>query len=72
MLWRLHTMAESATHLPTKSEGGIQLSIGEAFVASGISLSWDVDVLDLDLTWTLIESEVDSLAQVATTELGST
>ncbi len=72
MLWRLQTLAESATHLsddvrgrhPTVDWRGIR-----GF--RNIVVHGYIDVLDLELTWTFIESEVDSLTQVATTELGN-
>lgn len=72
MLWRLQTMAESATHLSDDVTGrhpNVDWRGIRGF--RNIVVHGYVDVLDLELTWTFIESEVDSLTQVATTELGS-
>ena len=72
MLWRLQTMAESATHLSDEVMGR-HANVDWRGIRGfrNIVVHGYVDVLDLELTWTFIESEVDSLTQVATTELGS-
>lgn len=70
LLWRLQTMAESATQLSDEVKGmhsevdwrGIRGF--RNIVAHGY-----VNVLDLELTWTFIEREVDSLGRVAALEL---
>lgn len=72
MLWRLQTMAESAT------QASDEIKARHADVDwrgirgfRNIVVHGYIDALDLELTWTLIEREVDSLGRVADLELAA-
>ena len=72
MLWRLQTMAESATHLSDDVRGRHpEVDWRGIRGFRNIVVHGYVDVLDLELTWTFIEREADSLRRVANAELAS-
>jgi len=70
LLWRLQTMAESATNLSDdvkRRHPDIDWRGIRGF--RNILVHGYVDVPDLKLTWTFIEREADSLGRVAGAEL---
>jgi uncharacterized protein with HEPN domain len=71
LLWRLQTMAESAVQLSDELKArhpGVDWRGIRGF--RNIVVPGYVDVLDLELTWTFIVREVDSLERVAVTGPG--
>ncbi len=72
MLWRLQTIAESAIHLSDDVRGRHpDVDWRDIRGFRNIVVHGYVEVFDLELTWTFIEREADSLRRVANQELAS-
>jgi uncharacterized protein with HEPN domain len=70
MLWRLQTMADSATQLSDEVKGrhkDVDWRGIRGF--RNIVVHGYVNALDLELTWTFVEREVGSLSKVVASEL---
>lgn len=69
-LWRLQTMAESATQLSDDIKSRhAEIDWRGIRGFRNIMVHGYVDVLDLDLTWAFVEREVDALGSIAAMEL---